>query len=132
MEKNLVSIITPVYNGEKYIEKCIESVLNQTYKNLEMIIVDDGSIDNSENIIKKYTKENSFIKYIKLKENRGISNARNVALKNATGRFVAFLDCDDIYYKDKIKKQVNFMIENNYFFTYTSYNLIDENCKNLN
>ena len=120
MEKNLVSIITPVYNGEKYIEKCIESVLNQTYKNLEMIIVDDGSIDNSENIIKKYTKENSFIKYIKLKENRGISNARNVALKNATGRFVAFLDCDDIYYKDKIKKQVNFMIENNYFFTYTS------------
>ena len=53
MEKNLVSIITPVYNGEKYIEKCIESVLNQTYKNLEMIIVDDGSIDNSENIIKK-------------------------------------------------------------------------------
>ena len=69
MEKNLVSIITPVYNGEKYIEKCIESVLNQTYKNLEMIIVDDGSIDNSENIIKKYTKENSFIKYIKLKEN---------------------------------------------------------------
>ena len=96
MEKNLVSIITPVYNGEKYIEKCIESVLNQTYKNLEMIIVDDGSIDNSENIIKKYTKENSFIKYIKLKENRGISNARNVALKNATGRFVAFLDCDDI------------------------------------
>ena len=132
MEKNLVSIITPVYNGEKYIEKCIESVLNQTYKNLEMIIVDDGSIDNSENIIKKYTKENSFIKYIKLKENRGISNARNVALKNATGRFVAFLDCDDIYYKDKIKKQVNFMIENNYFFTYTSYNLIDENGQNLN
>ena len=97
-----------------------------------MIIVDDGSIDNSENIIKKYTKENSFIKYIKLKENRGISNARNVALKNATGRFVAFLDCDDIYYKDKIKKQVNFMIENNYFFTYTSYNLIDENGQNLN
>ena len=56
MEKNLVSIITPVYNGEKYIEKCIESVLNQTYKNLEMIIVDDGSIDNSENIRKKYKK----------------------------------------------------------------------------
>ena len=89
----MISIIIPVYNVEKYIKRCVDSLLNQTYKNLEMIIVDDGSIDNSENIIKKYTKENSFIKYIKLKENRGISNARNVALKNATGRFVAFLDC---------------------------------------
>ena len=63
MEDNLVSIITPVYNGEKYIKDCIESVLNQTYKNLEMIIINDGSADNTEKIIKNYMKENSIIKW---------------------------------------------------------------------
>ncbi len=131
MEDNLVSIITPVYNGEKYIKDCIESVLNQTYKNLEMIIINDGSADNTEKIIKNYMKENSIIKYIKLNENKGIANARNMGIKKAKGRFIAFLDCDDLYHKDKIKKQVDFMIKNNYFFTYTSYKLIDENNNDL-
>lgn len=132
MENNLVSIITPVYNGSKYIEQCIISVLNQSYKNIEMIIIDDGSTDNSENIIRKYTNNFSFIKYIKSSKNNGIWAARNIGIENAKGRFISFLDADDLYKKDKIKNQINFMLQNKYSFTYTSYDLIDENNKYLN
>lgn len=132
MKDDLVSIITPVYNGEKYIDECIKSVLNQTYKNIEMIIIDDGSTDNSENIIKKYVGDSKVIKYIRCKDNKGIWSARNIGLKNAGGRYITFLDIDDLYKEDKIEKQINFMIKNNYVFTYTSYDLIDENSKSLN
>lgn len=132
MENKLVSIITPVYNGEKYIEECIKSVLNQSYKNIEMIIIDDGSTDNSENIIKKYTKSFPFIKYIKCIENNGIWAARNIGIEKAKGRFISFLDADDIYKENKIKNQMNFMLKNNYAFTYTAYDLINENSTSLN
>lgn len=132
MENKLVSIITPVYNGEKYIEECIKSVLNQSYKNIEMIIIDDGSTDNSENIIKKYTKSFPFIKYIKCNENNGIWAARNIGIEKAKGRFISFLDADDIYKENKIKNQINYMLKNNYSFTYTAYDLINENSTSLN
>lgn len=132
MDNKLVSIITPIYNGEKYIEECIKSVLNQSYKNIEMIIIDDGSTDNSENIIKKYTNSFPFIKYIKCNENNGVWAARNIGLENANGRFISFLDADDLYKKNKIKNQVNFMLNNNYSFTYTAYDLINENSISLN
>ncbi|WP_419725033.1 glycosyltransferase family 2 protein [Terrisporobacter petrolearius] len=132
MQNKLVSIITPVYNGEKYIEECIKSVLNQSYKNIEMIIIDDGSTDNSENIIKKYTQSFPFIKYIKCNENSGIWVARNIGIEKAKGRFISFLDADDIYKKNKIKNQINFMLKNNYSFTYTAYDLINENSTSLN
>ncbi len=132
MEDKLVSIITPIYNGEKYIEECIKSVLNQSYKNIEMIIIDDGSTDNSENIIKKYSNSFPYIKYIKCKENKGVWSARNIGIENARGRFIAFLDTDDLYKINKIEKQVNFMLKNNYAFTYTAYELIDENSNSLN
>lgn len=132
MEDNLVSVITPIYNGEKYIEQCIKSVINQSYKNIEMIIIDDGSTDNSENIINKYTDNFSFIKYIKCEKNNGVWAARNIGIDNAKGRFISFLDADDLYKKNKIKNQINFMLENEYSFTYTAYDLIDENNKCLN
>lgn len=132
MEDNLVSVIIPIYNGEKYIEQCIKSVLNQSYKSIEMIIIDDGSTDNSEDIIKKYTNKFYFIKYIKSNQNKGVWAARNIGIENARGRFISFLDVDDLYNKDKIKNQINFMLKNKYSFTYTSYNLIDENGKYLN
>ena len=132
MEDNLVSIITPIYNGETYIEECIKSVLNQSYKNIEMIIIDDGSTDNSENIIKKYTNTFPFVKYIKCNENKGVWAARNIGVENANGRFISFLDTDDLYKKNKIKNQINFMLKNNYAFTYTAYDLIDESSKSLN
>lgn len=112
-----VSVIIPLYNEEKYIKECIESVVNQTYKNLEIIIVDDCSTDNSLKVVKKIKDDR--IKIIKLKENKGVANARNVGVEKATGDYICFLDSDDFWSKDKIKKQVKFIKGKS--FIYSSY-----------
>lgn len=91
---NKLSVIVPVYNGEKYLKKCIESIINQTYKNLEIIIIDDGSSDNSIEIINKYAYKDKRIKLFKQK-NLGVSAARNLGIKNSTGELLTFIDCDD-------------------------------------
>lgn len=122
----LVSIVTPCYNSEKYIRQTIESVLNQTYKNFEMIIVDDVSTDKSVEIIKEYQEKDSRIKLIEAKEKIGASGARNLALREMKGKFVAFLDSDDLWAKEKLEKQVKFMQENNVLFSYTDYGYVDE------
>lgn len=111
MEKKspLVSIIVPAYNVELYIAKGIESVLQQTYKNIEMIIVDDGSKDKTAEIVKKYAKEDSRVKLYS-KENGGVSSARNVALEKATGEYILFLDSDDWLEKHTVEYLLN-MIE---------------------
>ena len=127
-----VSIITPVYNCEKLLSKTIESVINQTYTDWEMLLVDDCSLDNSADIVKKYMKKDSRIKYFKLKENSGAAIARNKALKESKGRFIAYLDADDLWKNEKLEKQVNFMLRNNYAFTCTDYEKIDESGKSLN
>lgn len=121
---DLVSIITPVYNADRFIEETIKSVQEQTYTNWEMIVVDDLSTDKSEEIIKKIQRKDKRIKYIKLKENSGAAIARNVAIENAKGQYIAFLDSDDLWKKDKLKKQIDFMKKNNFGFTFTSYELI--------
>lgn len=131
MDDKLVSIITPTYNCGKFIERTINSVLKQTYSNWEMIIVDDCSTDNTEKVVKKF-KNDKRIRYIKLKENSGAAVARTEAMKNAKGNFMAFLDSDDLWYEDKLEKQLKFMIDNNYKFTCTAYEQIDENDKELN
>lgn len=128
--EELVSIITPTYNSAKYIKETIESVLNQTYSNWEMIIVDDDSKDNTQDVVEQIKDKR--IKYIKLSENSGAAIARNTAMKNANGKYMAFLDSDDIWEKDKLDKQLKFMKENNYNFTCTAYEKIDENGKSLN
>lgn len=127
----LVSIITPCYNCEKYIKYTIESVLNQTYSNFEMIIVDDISTDDTLNIVKEYQKKDKRIKLITLDKKGGASIARNTAIKEAKGKYIAFLDSDDLWYKEKLKKQIDFMEENNIDFSYTDYEYIDENNKKL-
>lgn len=134
MKKNndMVSIITPVYNSEKLIGKTIECVLNQTYQNWEMLLVDDCSTDKSASIIKKYSKKDSRIKYIKLKENSGAAKARNKALEESKGRFIAYLDADDLWKPQKLEKQIEFMKKNKYGFTCTDYEKIDEDGKSLN
>lgn len=132
MEKEKISIITPVYNCEKLIEKIIECVLNQTYKNWEWLLVDDCSPDDSAIIIKKYAKNDNRIKYFKLSENSGAAVARNKALAESTGRFVAYLDADDLWKNDKLEKQVKFMLENQYSFTCTDYEKITETGNSLN
>ena len=130
-KKDLVSIITPVYNCEKFIEQAIECVLKQTYKNWEMILVDDCSNDNSAQIIKKYSKKDKRLKYYKLKSNSGAAVARNKALDESKGRFIAYLDADDLWEYNKLEKQIKFMIDNDVAFTCTDYIKIDENDKIL-
>ena len=127
----LISIITPVYNSEKYIAETIESVLAQTYLDWEMIIVDDCSTDNSKEIIRKYAGKDRRIHLVEFEKNSGTGKARDVALQNAKGRFVAFLDSDDKWLPEKLEKQIRFMSENNYPISFTSYKSIDENGKDL-
>ncbi|MDN5341379.1 MAG: teichuronic acid biosynthesis glycosyltransferase TuaG [Oceanotoga sp.] len=122
----LVSIITPLYNAEKYISNTIESVINQEYNNWELIIINDCSKDKGPEIIKKYQNQDKRIKLINLEKNSGAAVARNVGIENAKGNFIAFIDSDDIWEKTKLKEQISFMLENNYNFSYTDYIQIDE------
>ena len=123
--KGLVSIITPCYNSEKYISDAIQSVINQDYQKWEMIIVDDCSNDKSTEIIQKFLNQDNRIKLIHLSENRGAGYCRNYAINQSTGQYYAFLDSDDIWFKNKISKQINFMNKNNIAFSYCSYNFIN-------
>jgi teichuronic acid biosynthesis glycosyltransferase TuaG len=123
---NIVSIITPSYNSEKFIRDTIESVLFQTYKNWEMIIVDDVSPDNSNEIIEKYSKKDSRIKLIKLEKNSGPAVARNRAIQEAKGRYIAFLDADDLWKPEKLEKQIKFMEEKNCALSYSTYETMSE------
>lgn len=129
--KELVSIIMPTYNCGKFIAETIESVINQTYKNWEILIIDDCSTDNTKDIVEKYQKKYKNIKYTILDKNSGAAVARNLAISDAKGKYIAFLDSDDLWKNDKLEKQINFMKENNYYFTYTKYSEIDENSSEL-
>jgi len=132
IKKDKISIITPLCNSEKYIAKTIESVLNQNYDNWEMIIVDDFSTDCSTNIVKKYSNNDPRIKLIKLQNNSGAAVARNIAIENSSGKYIAFLDSDDVWLPQKLEKQINFMQKNNYLFTFSYYGKIDEDDTSLN
>lgn len=130
MPNGLVSVIMPSYNTAVYIGHSIESVLAQTYLNLELIIVDDCSTDNTDKIISKYLSDKR-IKYLKNEVNSGAAASRNYALREAKGRWIAFLDSDDLWEPEKLEKQIAFMENNRYHFSYTNYNEIDENsCPN--
>ncbi|WP_404347853.1 glycosyltransferase [Sutcliffiella horikoshii] len=131
MSSSLVSVITPSYNAEKFISATIESVRTQTYTNWEMIIVDDCSKDETREILKEYAELDPRIKPIFLEENSGAAVARNTALKAAQGDYVAFLDSDDLWVPDKLEKQLAFMQKNDYAFSFTAYNLMDESGKPL-
>ena len=117
---SLVSIIMPSYNTGNYIEKSIQSVINQSYKNWELIIIDDCSSDNTDKIVASFLHD-SRIRYYKNDKNYGAAVCRNIALKKATGKWIAFLDSDDLWMIDKLEKQIDFMVENNIFFSYTNY-----------
>lgn len=130
--ESLVSIITPTYNSEKFLDDSIKSVLGQSYTNWEMIIIDDFSEDNTQDVVKKYSDNDFRIKYFRLSKNCGAAVSRNEAIKRATGDFIAFLDSDDIWQKDKLKKQIEFMKNNNYAFTCTAYSQIDVDGNDLN
>lgn len=122
----LVSIITPAFNSEKFIAETITSVQSQTYQNWEMIIVDDCSTDKTAEIISSFQEKDSRIKYIYNSTNRGSAVSRNMALQKAKGRWIAFLDSDDVWHPEKLEKQIEFMMKNSYHFSYTNYCEIDE------
>lgn len=121
---NLVSIIMPSYNTAQYIEKTIKSVLDQKYTNWELIIVDDCSTDNTDEVVKKYLNDKR-IKYLKNEQNSGAAISRNRALRAARGQWIAFLDSDDLWMPEKLEKQICFMKEKGYFFSYTDYEEIN-------
>lgn len=127
-----VSIITPSWNSERYIKKTIESVQNQTYSNWEMIIVDDCSSDNTVAIVEKICKEDPRVRILRQSENGGAAKARNRSLSEASGRYIAYLDADDIWKPTKLEKQVQFMKVHNCGFSCASYEVIDNNGKLLN
>lgn len=126
MFKEMVSVITPTYNSEKFLEDTIKSVLNQTYKNFEMIIVDDCSSDNTLVIAKNYSDNDKRVKFYKLEENSGAAVARNKAIELAKGKYIAFLDSDDLWDSTKLEKQLRFMNAGNIGFSFTSYRFISE------
>lgn len=122
-EADLVSIIMPSYNTAPYIKETIQSVLDQTYTNWELIIVDDCSTDNTEEVLA--TINDSRIRYFKNEKNSGAAVSRNKALRAAKGQWIAFLDSDDLWMSEKLEKQINFMKKNGYSFSYTNYEEID-------
>src|SRR5437016_5344550 len=121
-----VSVIIPAYNKAEYTRRTVESVLAQTYPNVEIIVVDDGSKDETSNVMAEY---GSRINYI-LKVNGGACSARNEGIRRATGEYVTFLDCDDLFYPEKLQKCVLHLEENSQFgFVYTAVHFIDEHDK---
>lgn len=129
LSTKLVSIITPAYNAVQFIAQTIESVQNQTYSNWEMIIVDDCSRDETVKKVQTYAALDKRICLIKQKHNGGPATARNTALKAANGRYTAFLDSDDLWLPEKLDRQLAFMQQHDYAFTYTSYRRISENAE---
>ena len=126
-----VSVIIPVYNVSKFIGRTIESVLMQSYTDVEIVLVDDCSTDDSACIIQKYVQKYSSVKYFKQEINQGAAVARNRALDLAIGRYVAFLDGDDLWCETKLQHQMSFMSKNNAAITCTALDTIDENEKPL-
>ena len=123
---DLVSVIMPSYNTGRFIEESVRSVIAQTYENWELIIVDDCSNDNTDEVVKTFFND-ARIRYLKNEKNSGAAISRNKALREAQGKWIAFLDSDDIWENNKLEKQIKFMKKNDYHFSYTTYEEIDEN-----
>lgn len=129
MEQDLVSIIVPVYNVEKYIVETMDCVRKQTYPHWELLLVEDGSRDKSVAVIEEYIRQtgDERIKLIRQPENMGAARARNRGLEEAAGRYIAYLDADDLWVPEKLQKEITFMQEKDAAFAFTGYEFADEN-----
>ena len=130
MNEELVSIIMPTYNCAKFIGETIKSVIAQTYSNFEIIIVDDCSKDNTKDVVNSFDDER--IKYHRLEKNSGAAVARTTAMNMAKGKYMAFLDSDDLWMENKLERQLKFMKDNNYNITCTAYEQVNEDGESLN
>ncbi|MBQ7933786.1 MAG: glycosyltransferase family 2 protein, partial [Lachnospiraceae bacterium] len=130
---DLVSIIVPVYNVEKFIRKTMDTVRAQTYEQWELLLIEDGSTDNTVEVIESYLQESGEgrIRLIRLPENAGAAGARNVGMEQSKGRYVTYLDADDLWRPEKLKHQLEFMSLENCAFSYTGYEFADENGQGL-
>lgn len=127
----IVSIITPSWNCGKFVEETIQSILAQTYANWELLLQDDCSTDNTKEIVLAYAEKDARIKYACNAQNSGAAITRNNALKRAKGKWIAFLDSDDLWMPNKLEEQLKFMVDNNYDFSYHDYIEIDEDSQEL-
>ena len=128
MKEPLVSIIVPIYNVEKHLKKCLDSVLSQTYRNTEIILIDDGSTDNSGHIADEYSRHNDNISVIHT-NNGGLSRARNIGIKNASGDWISFIDSDDFVSRDFISKLLNSAIKNSADIATCKFRIINNSSK---
>ena len=131
MIDGLVSIIMPSWNTARFIAKSIQSVIDQTYQNWELLIVDDCSTDNTDEVVSPFLKDPR-VKYFHNEKNSGAALTRNKAIRIAQGEWIAFLDSDDLWSPDKLEKQVRFMEDHGYVLSYTEYEKIDEEDNRLN
>ena len=131
-QHHLVSVITPTYNSGQFIGDTIRSVVNQTYKNWELILVDDCSTDNTLSVIEQFTKTDDRVRFHRNQENMGAGETRNKGLELAKGRFISFLDADDLWHKEKLEYQLRYMLDKDVPISFTSYNLMNEKGEDLN
>lgn len=127
MNNSLVSIVTPAFNCKNTIEETYLSIKNQTFKSWEWIVVDDHSTDGTFDLVKQLAKNDKRIIVLQTEKNSGAAVTRNVGIEKASGRFIAFLDSDDMWKEDKLEKQIAFMKNNDYQFTFSNYELFYEN-----
>lgn len=123
---DLVSVIMPLYESAQYVQGAIESVIAQTYTKWELLVTDDCSHDDSCEVVSKFVQNDPRIRLIRLEKNSGVAAARNTSTSAAKGRFIAFLDSDDLWSPQKLDKQVAFMLERDAFLSYTAYSKIDD------
>ena len=121
-----VSIITPCYNGERFVAEAIRSVQAQTYTFWEMIVVDDCSEDKSVAVVESFISSDDRIKLVSLATNRGPAKARNRGIEEAEGRYIAFLDCDDLWHPTKLESQISFMQRRGHVFVFSGYQIVSE------
>lgn len=126
-----VSVIMPTFNSEKYIADAILSVINQSFKNWELLIIDAISTDKTKQIVDKFVRSDNRIKLLINLDDRGPAHARATGIRQADGRFIAFLDADDLWFPSKLEKQLNFMTANSFRFSYTLFNRISETGKDI-
>ena len=126
---SFVSIILPYFKKREFLEETINSILNQTYKNFEIILIDDEISVNSKNFLDRISKKDARIKLIKNEKNLGAGSSRNIAIRFSQGDYIAFCDCDDLWLPKKLENQLKFIKKNNIYFNHTSYDVIDEKNK---
>lgn len=122
----VVSVVMPAYNAATYLPKTVQSVLDQTFKDFELLIIDDDSTDRTAEVGQQLAVTDSRIRFVHLDDNQGVANARNVGVAHAEGQYVAFLDSDDLWLPDKLKLQVAFMRQHQADFSYCSYDVVDD------